>query len=70
MAERKNGFAVSGLGAFGSTVATELAKFDAYVLGIDRDAKPVARMADVLAAATVGPAPEAKSAGSTPSGGR
>ncbi len=53
MAERKNSFAVIGLGAFGSTVATELAKFDAYVLGIDLDEKRVARMADVVAEAKI-----------------
>jgi trk/ktr system potassium uptake protein len=53
VAERKRSFAVIGLGAFGSTVATELAKADAYVLGIDRDAKRVARMADVVAEAKI-----------------
>jgi trk/ktr system potassium uptake protein len=53
LAERKNSFAVIGLGAFGSTVATELAKFDAYVLGIDLDEKRVARMADVVAEAKI-----------------
>jgi trk system potassium uptake protein TrkA len=43
VAERKRSFAVIGLGAFGSTVATELARFGGYVLGIDIDEKRVAR---------------------------
>jgi trk system potassium uptake protein TrkA len=42
-----------GLGAFGSTVATELAKAGAYVLGSDIDEKRVARMADVVAEAKI-----------------
>ena len=51
--KRKNSFAVIGLGAFGSTVASELVKFDAYVLGIDIDEHRVARMADVVAEAKI-----------------
>lgn len=41
-------FGIIGLGTFGSTVATELAQFDNYVIGIDIDEKPVALMADTL----------------------
>lgn len=50
---RKNSFAIIGLGAFGSTVASELVKFDAYVLGVDLDPVRVARMADVVAEAKI-----------------
>ena len=53
MAERKRSFAVIGLGAFGSTVATELARADAYVLGIDIVDKRVARMAETVAEAKI-----------------
>jgi trk system potassium uptake protein len=53
VSERRRSFAVIGLGAFGSTVATELARADAYVLGIDRDPKRVARMADIVAEAKI-----------------
>jgi trk/ktr system potassium uptake protein len=53
VADRKRSFAVMGLGAFGSTVATELARADAYVLGTDIDEKRVARMADVVAEAKI-----------------
>jgi trk system potassium uptake protein TrkA len=42
-----------GLGAFGSTVATELARGDAYVLGVDIVEQRVARMADVVAEAKI-----------------
>ncbi|MFT3974528.1 MAG: TrkA family potassium uptake protein [Amaricoccus sp.] len=53
MAERKNSFAVIGLGAFGSTVAVELARLGAYVLGVDLDDRRVARVADQLAEAKI-----------------
>lgn len=46
-------FAVIGLGTFGTTVARELTRFGNYVIGIDRDAAAVNRMADVLAQAVV-----------------
>lgn len=42
MSERKRAFAVIGLGAFGSTVASELARFENYVTGIDADERRVA----------------------------
>ncbi len=41
-------FGVIGLGTFGSTVATELARFDNYVIGIDIADAPVSAMADTL----------------------
>lgn len=42
MASKERSFAVIGLGNFGSTVACELTGFGNYVIGIDRDKKPVA----------------------------
>jgi len=53
VADRARSFAVIGLGAFGSTVATELARLDGYVLGIDIDAARVAHMADRIAEAKI-----------------
>lgn len=53
MADRKNSFAVIGLGAFGSTVAIELAEMGAYVLGIDIDDRRVAHVAGKLAEAKI-----------------
>jgi len=47
MAQPKT-FGVIGLGTFGSTVATELAQFDNYVIGVDIDEAPVGAMADTL----------------------
>ncbi|MBJ3764082.1 TrkA family potassium uptake protein [Maribius pontilimi] len=41
-------FAVIGLGNFGATVAKELARFDNYVIGIDRDETKVAGLAETL----------------------
>ncbi|WP_226780200.1 potassium channel family protein [Oceaniglobus trochenteri] len=45
---KRRNFAVIGLGSFGATIAKELARFDNYVLGIDRDPAAVNRMADEL----------------------
>ncbi len=45
---RPRTFAVIGLGAFGATVALELARFGDRVLGIDVDESRVARLADKL----------------------
>lgn len=42
-------FGVIGLGTFGSAVATELSRFDNYVIGIDIADAPVAAMADTRA---------------------
>lgn len=41
-------FVVIGLGAFGSVVATELARFGNQVLGIDKDPRRVSALADQL----------------------
>lgn len=46
-------FVVVGLGTFGSTIATELSRFDNHVLGIDIDEKVVGRLADDLAEAVI-----------------
>lgn len=51
--ERKNSFAVIGLGAFGSTVAVDLARHGAYVLGVDLDGRRVGRVAEDLAEAKI-----------------
>lgn len=51
--ERRRNFAVIGLGSFGSTVASELARFGNHVLGIDTSEKCVARIADVIAEAVI-----------------
>ena len=53
MVAKRNSYAIIGLGAFGSTVASELVRFDAYVLGIDIDGKRVARMAGTVAEAKI-----------------
>jgi len=46
-------FAVIGLGTFGSTVATELARFGNPVMGIDTDERNVTRHADILVEAII-----------------
>ena len=46
-------FVVIGLGAFGSTVAQELARFGNHVMGVDSDEKLVARLADTLTATAI-----------------
>jgi trk system potassium uptake protein len=48
MAEKSRSFAVIGLGAFGTAVASELARFGNRVLGIDVNERRVAALADVL----------------------
>ncbi|MBZ8132518.1 TrkA family potassium uptake protein [Afifella sp. IM 167] len=54
MPRRKDrSFAVIGLGTFGSTVASELARFGNHVIGIDINERPVARLADELAEALI-----------------
>lgn len=53
MAAKKDSFAVIGLGAFGSTVAIDLARLGAYVLGVDLDERRVARVADRIAEAKI-----------------
>ncbi len=46
-------FAVIGLGTFGTTVASELARFGNHVLGIDTLESNVTRVADTLAEAVI-----------------
>jgi len=46
-------FAVIGLGTFGSTVASELARFGNPVLGIDTDERHVTRLANTLTEAII-----------------
>lgn len=48
MARTSRTFAVIGLGAFGSTVAQELARFGNRVLGVDRDERRVSQLASAL----------------------
>ncbi|QHQ35688.1 potassium channel family protein [Algicella marina] len=48
MVKETRTFAVIGLGAFGSTVASELARFGNKVIGVDRDERRVAQMANTL----------------------
>ncbi len=50
---RNNSFAVIGLGTFGTTVASELARFGNHVLGIDTVEKNVSRVAETLAEAVI-----------------
>ena len=45
MGKEKRSFAIIGLGAFGGTVAVELARYGNNVLGIDMDERSVAQMA-------------------------
>jgi trk system potassium uptake protein len=53
MAKQTRSFAVIGLGAFGSAVATELARFGNRVIGVDVDERRVAQMASVLSSAII-----------------
>ncbi|WP_424988168.1 potassium channel family protein [Microbulbifer sp. S227A] len=53
MAKETRSFAVIGLGAFGSTVATELARFGNRVIGVDLDERRVAQITPVLASAVI-----------------
>lgn len=53
MAKENRSFAVIGLGAFGSTVASELARFGNQVIGVDIDEIRVARLADQLSATVI-----------------
>ncbi|MBS3803289.1 MAG: TrkA family potassium uptake protein [Oleiphilaceae bacterium] len=51
---KKQQFVVIGLGVFGATIATELARLGQEVLGIDTDEKRVDQLADTLTKAVVG----------------
>ncbi|MBL4916941.1 potassium channel family protein [Szabonella alba] len=53
MAKETRSFAVIGLGAFGSAVASELARFGNQVIGVDLDERRVAQMASVLSSAMI-----------------
>lgn len=53
MAKETRSFAVIGLGAFGSTVASELARFGNRVIGVDIDERPVSRMVETLHSAII-----------------
>lgn len=48
MVKKHGSFVVIGLGNFGSTVASELSRFDNYVIGVDRDEARVRPLADKL----------------------
>lgn len=50
---KSRSFAVIGLGTFGSTVASELARFGNPVLGIDTDGRYVTRLAETLTDAII-----------------
>ncbi|WP_207148835.1 potassium channel family protein, partial [Lamprobacter modestohalophilus] len=51
--QQKRSFAVIGLGTFGTTVASELARFNNHVLGIDILERNVANVAETLAEALI-----------------
>jgi trk system potassium uptake protein TrkA len=51
--QKSRSFAVIGLGTFGTTVASELARFGNHVLGIDTVDRNVSRVADTLAEAVI-----------------
>lgn len=53
MARETRTFAVIGLGSFGTAVATELARFDNQVIGVDLDERRVAQMAQTLSSAVI-----------------
>lgn len=53
MAKETRSFAVIGLGAFGSAVAIELARFGNKVVGVDLDEKRVSQMASTLSSAMI-----------------
>ena len=53
MSKSSRSFAVVGLGAFGSTVATELARFGNRVIGLDLDERRVAQMTNTLSSALI-----------------
>ena len=53
MSRKNRSFVVVGLGSFGGVVASELARFGNRVLGIDRDEKRVAMLAETLTSAVI-----------------
>jgi len=53
MRSKQRSFVIIGLGTFGSTVATELARYGNHVLGIGIEERNVSRLADTLAEAVI-----------------
>ena len=53
MGKVNRSFVVIGLGAFGSVVAAELARFGNQVMGIDKDPRRVAALAEQLPASLI-----------------
>jgi trk system potassium uptake protein len=53
MAKEARSFAVIGLGAFGSAVAYELARFGNHVIGVDLDERRVSQMASTLTSVVI-----------------
>ncbi|MEE4349273.1 MAG: TrkA family potassium uptake protein [Pacificimonas sp.] len=53
MAKAARGFAVIGLGRFGSQVARDLSRFGNHVIGIDSDERLVTAVADALSEAVI-----------------
>lgn len=53
MARHARSFAVIGLGAFGTAVASELARFGNTVIGVDRDERRVAQMAATVSSCVI-----------------
>lgn len=53
MGRATRSFAVIGLGAFGSAVATELARFGNQVIGVDIDERRVAQLAGALSSSVI-----------------
>lgn len=53
MTERKRNFVVLGLGTFGRTIATELASYGNYVLGVDNNEANVNDVSDELSEAVI-----------------
>ncbi|GGG72749.1 potassium transporter KtrA [Salipiger pallidus] len=51
--QKSRSFAVIGLGTFGTTVASELARFGNHVLGVDLQERNVSRIADTIAEAVI-----------------
>lgn len=51
--QKTRSFAVIGLGTFGTTIASELARFDNHVLGIDSVERHVSRVANTLSEAVI-----------------
>ena len=53
MAKETRSFAVIGLGAFGSAIAAELARFGNQVIGVDREERPVSQIAATVTSAVI-----------------